>query len=76
MKAIVQNSYGSSTVLELKEIDRPVVKENGVLVRVHAAWALGRLGDVDGLRARAAIERDPAVRRFLERRRGELRPGH
>ncbi len=37
MKAIVQNSYGSSTVLELKEIDRPVVKENGVLVRVHAA---------------------------------------
>jgi NADPH:quinone reductase-like Zn-dependent oxidoreductase len=37
MKAIVQNAYGSSAVLELKEIDRPVVTDDGVLVRVHAA---------------------------------------
>jgi NADPH:quinone reductase-like Zn-dependent oxidoreductase len=37
MKAIVQNDYGSPDVLELKEIDRPVVKDDGVLVRVHAA---------------------------------------
>ena len=37
MKAIVQNEYGSADVLELKEIDKPVVKENDVLVRVHAA---------------------------------------
>ena len=37
MKAIVQNAYGSPAVLELKEIDRPVVKDDGVLVRVHAA---------------------------------------
>jgi len=37
MRAIVQNAYGSPAVLELKEIDRPVVKDNGVLVRVHAA---------------------------------------
>ncbi len=37
MKAIVQNDYGSPDVLELKEIDKPVVKENDVLVRVHAA---------------------------------------
>jgi NADPH:quinone reductase-like Zn-dependent oxidoreductase len=37
MKAIVQNGYGSPDVFELKEINKPVVKENDVLVRVHAA---------------------------------------
>ena len=37
MKAIVYEKYGSSDVLELREIDRPVVTDDGVLVRVHAA---------------------------------------
>ncbi len=38
MKAIVQNGYGSpDDVLELKEIDKPVLKDDDVLVRVHAA---------------------------------------
>ena len=37
MKAIVQNAYGSSDVLELKETATPVVKDDDVLVRVHAA---------------------------------------
>ena len=37
VKAIVQNGYGSPAALELKEIDQPVVKDDGVLVRVHAA---------------------------------------
>jgi NADPH:quinone reductase-like Zn-dependent oxidoreductase len=37
MKAIVQNGYGSPDVFELKEIDKPAVEENDVLVRVHAA---------------------------------------
>ena len=37
MKAIVQDTYGSPDVLELREIDKPVVGEGGVLVRVHAA---------------------------------------
>src|SRR3712207_3852786 len=38
MKAIVQNKYGSPVdVLELKDIYRPVVKDDEVLVRVHAA---------------------------------------
>ena len=37
MKAIVQDKYGSTDVLELKEIDKPVVKDDEVLVRVHAA---------------------------------------
>jgi NADPH:quinone reductase-like Zn-dependent oxidoreductase len=38
MKAIVQEKYGSPIdVLELKDIDEPVVKDDEVLVRVHAA---------------------------------------
>jgi NADPH:quinone reductase-like Zn-dependent oxidoreductase len=37
MKAIVQDKYGSPDVLELKDIDRPVVGDDDVLVRVHAA---------------------------------------
>lgn len=37
MKAIVQDGYGSADVLHLREIERPVVTEGHVLVRVHAA---------------------------------------
>jgi NADPH:quinone reductase-like Zn-dependent oxidoreductase len=38
MMAIVQNKYGSpDDVLELKDIDKPVVKDDEVLVRVHTA---------------------------------------
>jgi NADPH:quinone reductase-like Zn-dependent oxidoreductase len=37
MKAIVQDAYGSADVLELRDIDKPAVGHDGVLVRVHAA---------------------------------------
>jgi NADPH:quinone reductase-like Zn-dependent oxidoreductase len=37
MKAIVQDTYGSPDVLQLREIDKPVVGEDEVLVRVQAA---------------------------------------
>jgi NADPH:quinone reductase-like Zn-dependent oxidoreductase len=37
MKAIVQNTYGSADVLELRDIDIPVVGDADVLVRVRAA---------------------------------------
>jgi NADPH:quinone reductase-like Zn-dependent oxidoreductase len=33
MKAIVQHKYGSPDALELKDIDKPVVKDDEVLVR-------------------------------------------
>ncbi len=48
MEAIVINAYGSPDVLELKEVARPTVKENEVLVRVHAASL--NAGDVFALR--------------------------
>jgi NADPH:quinone reductase-like Zn-dependent oxidoreductase len=41
MKAVVYDKYGAPDVLELREIDKPVVKDNEVLVRVHAA-AVGK----------------------------------
>lgn len=37
MKAIVQDTYGSPDVLELRDIDRPVVGDDDLLLRVHAA---------------------------------------
>jgi NADPH:quinone reductase-like Zn-dependent oxidoreductase len=37
MKAIVQDTYGPADVLELREIERPEVGEDDVLVRVRAA---------------------------------------
>jgi NADPH:quinone reductase-like Zn-dependent oxidoreductase len=37
MKAIVYKKYGSPDVLQLREIDRPVVKDDELLVRIRAA---------------------------------------
>src|SRR5215218_6898279 len=41
MKAIVHSRYGAPDVLELKDIHQPVVNDDAVLVRVHAA-AVGK----------------------------------
>jgi NADPH:quinone reductase-like Zn-dependent oxidoreductase len=37
LKAIVQDRYGSADVLELRDIDKPEIADDEVLVRVHAA---------------------------------------
>ena len=37
MKAIVQDGYGSADVLHLREVEKPVLTDDRVLVRVHAA---------------------------------------
>jgi 2-desacetyl-2-hydroxyethyl bacteriochlorophyllide A dehydrogenase len=37
MKAIVHDTYGSADVLELRDIDKPAVSDDDLLVRVYAA---------------------------------------
>ncbi|MEM9265205.1 MAG: NAD(P)-dependent alcohol dehydrogenase [Cyanobacteria bacterium P01_F01_bin.13] len=37
MKAIVQDEYGSTDILRLKDVEKPVLEDNRVLVRVYAS---------------------------------------
>lgn len=55
MKAIFQHKYGSPDDLQLTDVDKPVVTDNEVLVRVHAAGLL--VGDCFGVRGTPLLMR-------------------
>jgi NADPH:quinone reductase-like Zn-dependent oxidoreductase len=55
MKAIVQSSYGSPDVLQLKDVDMPVANDDEVLVRVRAAAV--NIGDWHLLRGVPSVVR-------------------
>jgi NADPH:quinone reductase-like Zn-dependent oxidoreductase len=49
MRAVVHDRYGPPEVLRVAEVERPVPKENEVLVRVHASTVTR--GDAMGVRS-------------------------
>src|SRR3989449_6504599 len=55
MKAVVRDNYGSPDVLELREIEKPAVEDDHVLVRVHAASV--NAGDWHSMRGKPYIIR-------------------
>lgn len=55
MKAIVRSRYGSPDVLMFTDIDKPVLKDDEVLVRVRASSVI--TADVDYLRGRPRFAR-------------------
>jgi len=55
MKAIVRDNYGSPDVLELREIEKPAVEDEHVLVRVHATSV--NAGDWHSMRGKPYIIR-------------------
>jgi NADPH:quinone reductase-like Zn-dependent oxidoreductase len=57
MKAIVHTKYGPPAVLELRDIDKPIPKDNEVLVRVHASTVTTA--------HLAAIKGSPLIARFF-----------
>ena len=84
MKTIVQDEYGSPDVLELRDIDKPEIADDEVLVHVHAAgvnpgdWAIMNGPTVHrppGIRAAQAKERRPRDRRGRDGRSRRHRRG-
>jgi len=44
MKAITQDTYGSAHVLSRRDMDRPEIADDEVLVRLHAAGVTATCG--------------------------------
>ena len=72
MKAVIYDRYGSPDVLELREIVRPVIGDEDVLVRVQAAGVdQGVWHEVAGLPYLFRLRATANVKRALERAMAE-----
>jgi NADPH:quinone reductase-like Zn-dependent oxidoreductase len=63
MKAVVYTEYGPPEVLQLKEVDKPILKDDEVLIKIHAAAVTA--GDV------IVMKGEPLVTRLMT---GLLKP--
>jgi NADPH:quinone reductase-like Zn-dependent oxidoreductase len=61
MKAIVYTKYGSPEVLQLKDVEKPMPKDNEVLIKIHAASVNG--SDWEGLRGKPLYARFGGLRK-------------
>ena len=50
MKAIVMTKFGSSDVLQLQEVAKPVPKDNEVLIRIHTTTVTAADSELRGLK--------------------------
>ena len=50
MKAIVMTKFGSSDVLQLQEVAKPVPKDNEVLIRIHTTTVTVADSELRGLK--------------------------
>ena len=66
MRAVVYDRYGDPDVLRIEDIERPVPKEDEVLVRIHATNVLLLKELIEAGRYRAVIDRSYPLEDVVE----------
>ncbi len=57
MRAVVHHEYGSPDVLQLEEVEKPIPKDDEVLIEVHAAAVpMAAVTALQGLRDKGRIQ--------------------